>query len=624
MGALYGILGAADPGELRAAGDRLAHRGREAVEWSPGRDVHLGIRGARRIVDLQEHGPIAFEGAIDNRGDIARLLRRRGAENAGPAEDAGLVFELVDSFGIQSLEQLAGQFALALWHGPERRLLLARDRTGYAPLYFTIAGDRFAFASEYKALLVLAGVAARPDLDALQVAHATEWSSPGLTCLEGIFPVAPGSCIEARVGRISSLRYWYGDVGAATGREVDHASRVRDSLLAAMGRQVSGYGRVGVWLGGGLDSALVAAGARRVAEDREIHTFSAGRGPDDRTLARTAAMAKAVGARHHAVLVEPDDLHSLLPWMVWHLEEPVGGEEAAGLFAAAREAARHVTLVLMGCGLDGLLGGLPRHRVADLAFRHSWLRGPLGEVYDQVHRGVPPASLAGRALGTAYHRGREVTAARLRGARALEPLAGFPRGEDPQLSELLRRDLMGLPHQSSFERLFAGLGLRAAAPHMDPRLVEAALSVPDRLKIGRGIRKPILRKICEGMLSPALVSGRPRGPAAAHDLRMSDALDRLAVELLSPGAVRERGLVEPVYVAGLLRRPRGRPYGPDRVRRIWSLLLTELWARCFLDRAGAAPEHPPPAVRTLEGAPSRGTASGSRAAVPDATGRTAG
>ena len=132
MGALYGILGAADHTELRVLGNRLAHRGREAAEWSPGRDLHLGIRGSRRIVDVQEHGPVAFEGAIDNRSEIAGLLRRRDRDTVGPAQDAGLVFELVDSLGAEGLARLAGQFAVAMWHGPERRLLLARDPMGGA------------------------------------------------------------------------------------------------------------------------------------------------------------------------------------------------------------------------------------------------------------------------------------------------------------------------------------------------------------------------------------------------------------------------------------------------------------------------------------------------------------
>jgi asparagine synthase (glutamine-hydrolysing) len=623
VGALYGILGAADHSEMRALGERLAHRGREAAQWQPGRDLHLGIRGTRRIVDVQEHGPVAFEGAIDNRGEIAHLLRRRDADAVGPAEDAGLVFELIDSLGPEGLGRLAGQFAVAFWHGPERRLLLARDRIGYAPLYFTATGDRFAFASEYKALLALEGVVARPNRDALQVVHATGWASPGLTCLERIFPVAPGSCLEVRAAGISSRRYWDIAVRSAAGSESDHAARLRDSLLGALGRQVAGYGRVGISLSGGLDSALVAAGARGVAEGREIHTFSAGYGPDDHHLANAAQVARALGTRHHAVVLDPQDLGALLPWMVWHLEEPVGGEEAGYLFAATREAGRHVTLVLPGFGFDGLFGGLARHRLAQLALKYPALRAPLGELYDHAYRGVPPASLGGRALRAAYYRRRDVPSARVRGAAPLPPVPGFSRGGDQPLSELLRRDLLALPYQSSFERLYAGAGIRVGAPHTDPEFVETAFSIPDRLKTYRDQRKGILRKACAPLLAMPFSSELRSGDRAAHELRWSDALDGMAVELLSPGAVVDRELFEPAYVTQLLRRGRGQPYGPERSRRIWSLLLTEIWARSFLDRAGSAPEHAPPPVRRLEDASLRSESAASTASAPHDAGRPA-
>lgn len=623
MGALYGILGAADQSELRALGDRLVHRGREAAEWRPGRDLLLGIRGARRIVDVQEHGPVAFEGAIDNRVEIARLLRRRDADAVGPAADAGLVFELIDSVGPEALARLAGQFAIAVWHGPERRLLLARDRTGYAPLYFTAAGDRFAFASEYKALLALDGVLARPNRDALQLVHATGWASPGLTCLEGIFPVAPGSCLEVQAGRISSLRYWDIEVRPVAGSESDHASRLRDSLLGTVGRQVAGYGRIGISLGGGLDSALVAGSARGVAEDREIHTFSAGYGPDDPDLVNAARVARALGTRHHAVAVDPEDLGGMMPWMVWHLEDPVGGEEAGYLFAAAREAARHVTLVLTGFGFDGLFGGLPRHRLAHLALRYPALRTPLGELYDHAYRGVPPASLGGRALRAAYYHGRDVPAARLRGAAPLRPISALFGGGSQPLSEFLRRDLVALPYQSCFERLYAGAGIRLGAPHTDPAFIETAFSIPDRLKVGRDGPKGILGKTCAQLLPSSFVPQRKGGERVAHELRRSDALDTMAVDLLSPRAVLDRGLFEPGYVFELFRRPRGQPYGAERLRRIWSLLLTELWARTFLDRPGSAPELALPPVRRLSGATFRADSAADAASGKQAAGRPA-
>ncbi len=561
MGALYGILGPADHAELRMLGSRLAHRGREAAEWSPGRDLHLGIRGARRIVDVQEHGPVAFEGAIDNRGEVAGLLRRRDGDAVGPAQDAGLVFELVDSLGAEGLARLAGQFAVAIWHGPERRLLLARDPMGGAPLYFTSTHDRLVFASEYKALLALDGVSVHPDLDQLQVVHASGWVRPGHSCMRGIYSVAPGCVLEVRAGRLSSRRYWNPTPHPMAARG---SSALRDALITALRPQVVGCGRIGVALSGGLGSVLVADGARAVAEGREIHTIATGCGPNDPALAEEARTARAVGSRHHTVILDPEDLDSLLPWMVWHLEEPSGGIEIGYLFAGAREAARHVTVAVTGAGLGELMGAAGTGRLAGSALG-DLLRKPLS------------------ALKAVYHRGGGFPAARIRGAAPLPSLAGAA-------VDALQR----LRMQASIERLFSGVGIRLVGPCTDPIFVGTALAQP-------GAPGPV-----------ALGGGFTRGDRLHHQARMADALDRMAVELLSPGAVRERGFFEPAYLAALLRRLRGQPYSVERAGRIWSLLLIEIWAREFLDRRGAPPELPAPPIRLLDttGAPRTTATSG--------------
>jgi asparagine synthase (glutamine-hydrolysing) len=551
VGALYGILGHADPSELRLLGDRLAHRGREAAEWSPGRDLLLGIRGPRRLVDLQEHGPVAFEGAIDNRDEIARLLRRRAGDAVGPWSDAWLVFELVDALGPEALQRLAGPFAVACWHGSERRLLLARDRAGHAPLYFTAAGGRFAFASEYKALLALHGVTPAPDLDALQSLQVTGWMPAGRTGVLGVFPVAPGSYLEVRIGRLSSQRYWQprSTLPAAAGIEVPLPRS--EWLAGALGRQVAGYGRIGIAVHAAGEMAPLARAVRAVAGGREIHTVAAGRGADDQVLLEAARMARAFGARHHAVVLEPDDLQTLLPWMIWHLEEPGGGEEIAYLFTAVREAARHVSVLVSGFGLESSLAGGTGRRLADLERKYPILGRSLS---------------GGRALGAAYRRWRDSPAPRVLGA-ASPPAADPPRWTNP-----------APPHECAVERLYSAVGLRLGSPGTDPAFLDAVLSSSGPWRF---------------------VRWRRGGVPFADRRSVSNALDRLAVELLSPGAVRERGLFEPSYVVSLLRRPQGQPYGEGQSRRIWSLLLTELWARAFLDGRGAAPAHPMPPLRAL-------------------------
>ncbi|MBA3318077.1 MAG: asparagine synthetase B [Gemmatimonadales bacterium] len=577
---------------------RLAHRGAESAEWSPGADLWLGVRGSGAAVRGQLGGALVFDGAIDNREELAQRLGH-GNDRAEPAEDGPLAGELWAAFGESGLADIAGQFAMALWDAPSRRLILARDRVGYAPLYFARAGERLLFASEYKALLALEGVPAKPNRAALQAIHNTKWVRPGVTCLEGIHPVAPGSWIEVQDHRIASRRYWDIPVRAADLDDAGHAARLRGSFLDTLRRQTEPYERIGISLSGGLDSAVVAAGVRAVAGSREVHTFSAGYGADDKELVNAEVVAREVGAIHHPVVLDPDDLPALLPWMVWHLEEPIGREDIAYLFVAAREASRYVDLIVTGFGFDGLFAGLPRHRLVDLGVKYPALRGPLEEFFDYTYRSVEPRTLAGRALKTAYFRGREFPAPQILDTPPLAPFPGFPRGGDQPLTNFLKRGFLVLPYQHPVERLYAGVGVRMNAQHTNPDFLATAFAIPDRLKIRGRTQKYILRRACEGLLPPAILATGKSFNRLKHDTHMSDVLDRLADDLLSPHALDRRGLFQPSYVARLRQRASGRPYSQERAYRLWSLLLTEFWARQFLDQRGAAPRHPLPPMRYL-------------------------
>jgi hypothetical protein len=135
------------------------------------------------------------------------------------------------------------------------------------------------------------------------------------------------------------------------------------------------------------------------------------------------------------------------------------------------------------------------------------------------------------------------------------------------------------PYQSPVERLYAGEGVRMNAHHTDPRFLAAAFSIPDSLKIHGRTQKYILRKACAGLISDSILATRKTFNRLKHDTHMSDVLDRMADDLLAPALVRDRGLFDPAYV---------------------TLLLTELWARTFIDRRGEAPSTPPPPVRHLD------------------------
>lgn len=591
MGAVYGILGDSDSSELTAMGYRLTHRGHETAEWAPAPQLRLGMHTTSGSLERLTGGPIVFDGAIDNRAELASTSGNGSHRPASPSpvDDALLLLDLFHREGTDAFGRLAGQFATAIWNAPARRLVLGRDVIGYAPLYFTTDNGRFIFASEYKALLAIESVPARPNRDAIQVIQSTKWIKPGATCLAGIHPVAPGTWLEVDLDRMHTARFWNIPIQVLHDDESRHTATLRNSFLETLRRQVEPYDRVGISLSGGLDSAVMAAGVRHVAGDREVHTFTAGYGPDDREVVNAAKVAEELGTRHHPLMLDPEDLPSLLPWMVWHLEEPIGREDIAYLFVAAREAARHVQLIVTGFGFDGLFAGLPRHRLIDLGMRFPPVRRPLEEFYDFTFRSVEPGSIPGRLLREAYFRGKDFPAPHVVGGAALPQFPGFPRGGDQPLSNFLRRGFMVQPYQSPVERLYAAAGVRMNAHHTDPAFLATAFSIPDSLKIHGRTQKYILRKACAGLLPEAILNFGKSFNRLKHDLDFSRVLDRLADQLLSSGVVAERGLFEPSYVAGLRRRPAEKPYSQERGYRLWSLLLTEMWSRMYLDGRGAPP-----------------------------------
>jgi hypothetical protein len=227
------------------------------------------------------------------------------------------------------------------------------------------------------------------------------------------------------------------------------------------------------------------------------------------------------------------------------------------------------------------------------------VRGPLEEFFDYTFRSVEPRTLGGWALKKAYFRGREFPAPQILGTPALAPYAGFPRGGDQPLTEFLRRGFLVLPYQHPVERLYAGVGMRMNAQHTNPDFLATAFAIPDCLKIHGRNQKYILRRACEGLLPPSILATGKSFNRLKHDTRMSETLDRLADDLLSSRTIAQRGLFDPAYVARLRRRPSGRPDSQERAYRLWSLLLTELWARRFLDERGAPPAHSLPPVRHL-------------------------
>jgi asparagine synthetase B (glutamine-hydrolysing) len=197
-----------------------------------------------------------------------------------------------------------------------------------------------------------------------------------------------------------------------------------------------------------------------------------------------------------------------------------------------------------------------------------------------------PRSRLGRLLVAAYYRGRHVPPPALDGtAHVLDEVHLRVSSQEP-LNTALLAALRHPTEVSAIERLHARAGVPFASLFHDLEVARWAFRVPDRLKIRGRCRKYILRRAAEGIL-PAAFAARPKGMIRiTQNRRLWSVVEAMATQLLSPEAVAARGHFDYADIARLARMPRRRGMRTEQFYRVWTLLLTEIWCRTFIDGRG--------------------------------------
>jgi len=247
----------------------LANRRLAVLDLSP--EAALPMRSADGAITL------AYNGEIYNYPDLRRTLEAAGV-SLHTHSDAEAVIVLYQRHGLDFVEHLRGMFALALWDAPRQQLVLARDRLGKKPLFYTQDGARLVFASEIKALLRHPDVPRRParDLTALLLAYG--YVPAPQTFFEGIVALPPGHLLVCRAGQITACAYWTPPQAAPAdprARAEDYLEALRATLDEAVRLRLLSDVPLGAFLSGGLDSSLIVALMARHMTER-VKTFAIG------------------------------------------------------------------------------------------------------------------------------------------------------------------------------------------------------------------------------------------------------------------------------------------------------------------------------------------------------------
>ncbi|MGH7565053.1 MAG: asparagine synthase (glutamine-hydrolyzing), partial [Gemmatimonadota bacterium] len=346
---------------------RLVHRGPDDAGSVGLGEAALAVRRLR-IIDLEGgHQPIpnedescwiVFNGEIYNYRELRDDLTRRGHVFRSHS-DTEVILHQYEEVGSRVVDSLRGMFAFAIWDVPRRRLLLARDRFGQKPLFYTFDGSRLVFASEIKALLAGHQRDFTPNLEALDDYLALRFVPGPATMFEGIHKLPPAHVLELDASetrrdggdvapaRLALRRYWTLRYAPVAGMgEADAVAEVRARIQAAVESHLVADVPVGAFLSGGMDSSVIVALMGRIGKGVPS-TFSIGVAEQDfDELPYARAVAAHCGTDHHEEIVSPD-LVRLLPEMIYHLDEP-SDPIAACMYHAAALAARHVKVVLTG------------------------------------------------------------------------------------------------------------------------------------------------------------------------------------------------------------------------------------------------------------------------------------
>jgi asparagine synthase (glutamine-hydrolysing) len=581
-----------------------------------GRRVRLGLAHRRlSILDLTPRGrqpmatgdgrlTIVFNGEIFNYRELRRALQESHGCDFHSDTDTEVVLQGLARWGLEAaLRRFRGMYAFALFDRDDETLTLVRDPLGVKPLYYRAGPGDIMFASEIKALL------AHPEcgraIDARALSHyLTFANSPAPhTLFAGVRKLEAGCYLRVdAAGACHNQRYWDPGVIAPerSMSEADYVERLRALLRQAVARRMVADVPFGVFLSGGVDSALnVALMCEQMS--RPVSTFSVGiSGDPANEFAHARAVARSFGAQHREIEIGHRDFLAFLERMAYVQDEPLADPVCVPLFYLAKLARESGTpVVQVGEGSDELFGGYGMYHRFNAWNRYAYR--PLAQLPRAARRALYrlAGSFGNAALSDAGRRAldghplflgnaiafwdcekqgllKEPPPSEWYASRLIHELEQTSRAEDSLLRMInveLRNRLPELLLMR-VDKVTMANSIEARVPFLDEDVVEFALRLPSSLKFKNGIAKYILKKAAEGLLSPQVIYRKKWGFCGSATTIVTPELAAHAREvvLASPliGALLHRPRVEELFRQHGLQ-PRFNSF------KIWNLLNLALW-----------------------------------------------
>ncbi|MBI4698326.1 MAG: asparagine synthase (glutamine-hydrolyzing) [Nitrospirae bacterium] len=491
---MCGIAGIFGQGNIRHMTQILTHRGPDDFGYFEGENVQLGIRRLS-VIDLETgHQPIhnedksiwvVFNGEIFNYPEITKELKKRG-HRFYTRSDTEVIVHAYEEFGVDCLKLFIGMFAFAVWDDNKKIMFMARDRIGEKPFYYYCKDNRFLFASEIKSILTQ--VDTGPDFD--EDFWVFETTVSDKTLFKDIYSLPPASYLLFDGRRVTVRQYW--DIPPESDHfhnESYYAEKLRWLIEDAVQLRLRSDVPVGVYLSGGLDSAIIAC----IAKPDKVFScrYAYGEKYDEHYYADL--LAKHTGAEHFTVEPTSQDFRKEFPGII--LEED-------------------------------RLARVPILRNYKPLMRFFWSEDMFSEpekrYFDMIKRCEPRSGMVYEAFKLCFNKRSSL------------------------IDRMCLCDLeLTLPSLLTMnDRAAAAFGLENRSPFLDHRIVELAFQLPPEMKIKDYRTKYILRQAVRGLVPDEIIDREDKkGLAVPISAWFENELRQWVDSLKSD--LRKRGIICP-------------------------------------------------------------------------------
>ncbi|MBM7606342.1 asparagine synthase (glutamine-hydrolyzing) [Metabacillus crassostreae] len=585
----------------------IEHRGPDDSGYFYDDYISFGFRRLS-IIDLESgHQPLSYEnsrywiifnGEVYNHVELRNELAQEGF-HFETHSDTEVIIAMYSKYKEKTPEMLRGMFAFLIWDKQEEVLFGARDHFGIKPFFYKKEEDRTYFASEKKSILL----AMKNDVinsEALQQYLTYQYVPEPATMSDGIQKLLPGHYFTKKPnGNMEIKKYWNASFSPVATTEDKLAKEIRDVMFDSVNVHMRSDVPVGSFLSGGIDSSLIASIAQKY--NPAIKTFSVGfeqNGFSEIDVAKETA--DKLNIENISYLISPEEYMKELPKIVWHLDDPLADPAAIPLYFVAREARKHVKVVLSGEGADELFGGYNIYREPqDLAIFNKvpkTMKMLLRRLSEIVPEGVTGKSFIER--GCTPMESRYIGNAKMFDEKEKEklfkwynpnshylditkPFYDQTKNYDPvdrmqyiDIHTWLRGDIL-----LKADKMTMANSLELRVPFLDKEVFKVASKVGTEFKTSNNTTKYILRKAAEGVVPEHVLTRKKLGFPVPIRHWLKNEMHDWVINIINESQTDH--LLNKKVITNLLEdHCNGKA---DNSRKIWTVLIFMIWHQVFIE-----------------------------------------